>query len=235
MYQESFKVKLNSYFKHCPKKEIPKFVLIFFLAFVIGFGLDFGFVTALKKKYRIVIRCVGVIIPTILIFLTLQVNNYDWHHVALMYSFLVLQYFVPVLLVYTAKYNLYNFIIDIYKIHNKIYNKEYRFILCVIAYYSIVWVVRIWFLFWYVYLKIGYTFNITHINLMYFLVANYFVLDLVAIAQIFIYYYVYAALKFLRKLMENENLDFKNVLRQFMMIADCCDKISALYGKLVSI
>lgn len=58
--------------------------------------------------------------------------------------------------------------------------------------------------------------------------------DVVGVAQIFIYYYVYASLKSLKDLMKGKYVALINVRKQFVMIADCCDKISALYGKLVS-
>lgn len=60
-------------------------------------------------------------------------------------------------------------------------------------------------------------------------------LDAVGVVQIFIYYYVYASLKFLRESMDDINMDLFNVRKKFDMIADCCDNISALYGKMVSV
>lgn len=230
MYQQNIRIKINSYFKNSSKKRIPKFVSILFLVSFIGFSLDFGFIKVINKKYRTFLRYLSTIIAAIS-FLSIVIAI-KWNNDLFTLSFYIAVFIIhciQFLLLYTAKYNLYDVIIDIYKIHNKIYEMEYRFLSCMVAYYLITSLLKLLFLISSCFQQ---AFMIS--NIMPF-AAQLLAMDVVTIAQIFIYYYVYASLKFLRKLMQKENLDFKNVRKQFMMIADCCDKISTLYGKLVSI
>lgn len=229
MYQQNIRIKINSYFKSSSKKQIPKFVSIPFLALLIGFGLDFGFIKVLNKKYRTFVRYLATVISAIFFLsLVISIKGDNDSLTLLIYCIAIIIYCIHLLILYTAKYNLYDVIMDIYKIHSKIYEMEYRFLSCVMAYYLIM-SLKLLFLVW-----SGLREMVITSQTIPFAV-QVLAMDVVTAAQILIYYYVYASLKFLRKFVQKENLGFKNVRKQFMMIADCCDKISALYGTLVSI
>lgn len=225
----------NFYYKNSSRKQIPRCVSIFFLVFVFVFGLDFGFIKVFNKKYRPFLRSSSVLI-TGLLFLSLYTSvTYNRHfYTLLLYGITLTLFSIHGLILYTAKYNLYDFIMDIYRIQNQIYNKEYRFLSSVVAYFAIKLVLNFFFFFLFC-MQIINVAKLSSSVQLYISCIQVFALDVVGIAQIFIYYYVYASLKFLRKLMEKKNLDLKDARKEFTMIAHCCDKISALYGKLVSI
>lgn len=235
-YQKHFKVNINSYFKSLHRKKIPKFVSIFYLAVAFGFGFDFGFLKVINEKYRVYLRHLSHIMSFLLVSYQLIISIFETDALKLSFDCAVaLQYAIYVSLLYMAKYNVYDFIMNIYKIHNRMYDEEYKFLSCVLAYYLITFVLKMNICVAQCLQMKDFCF-VNSIGLpRYAHCGPIFALDVVAVAQIFVYYYVYASLKFLGKLMENENLDHTNVRKQFMMIADCCDRISALYGKLVSI
>lgn len=225
----------NFYFKNSSRKRIPRCVSIFFLVFVFVFGLDFGFIKIFNKKYHAFFKYLSVTIFMIL-FLCLFISvTYNWHpYTLVLYGMTFTVFSIHGLILYTAKYNLYDFMMDIYKIQNEIYNKEYRFLSCAVAYFAITLILNLLFFLLFC-LEVMDIPKISYSMQLYVSCIQIFALDVVAIVQIFIYYYVYAPLNFLRKSMENASIDLLNVRKQFMMIADCCDKISDLYGKIVSI
>lgn len=239
MYQPNFKVELNSYFQNISKRVIPKFVLILFHILFFVFGLDFGFNNVFNKQSRIYLKLLSTIV-SILVFVYLLTPMY-----MLFYGFDLmivgfhgigcLQYTIHVLLLYKSRYNVYHFVFDMYKIHNKIYDNEYIFLSCVLAYNLITYVLKLIYCHFLCKLKLFECVTISNTVPMFAYCLPILALDIVAVVQIVIYYYVQASLKFMRHQMENNNIDLIIARRQFIMIADCCDKVSALYKKLVSI
>lgn len=236
MNQQNIKVTINSYFKNIRQRQIPKFVSIFFLALLFTFGLDFGFINIFKKKYHCYLKTLSSIIPILVFLITFAPVFYGsnpWKQA--FFGIGSLQYTIHVLLLYVSKYNVYQFIMDLYEIHNQIYDKEYLFLSCVIAYNLITLVLKAIICDSLCVSKAIDCSSVSNVIPTYVYCVPIKAVDLVVVAQIFIYYYVYASLKLLRQRMENKCFDLIHVREQFIKIADCCDKISGLYGKLVSI
>lgn len=238
MYQHNLKVKINSYLQNFTKRQIPKFVSIFFLTLLFVFGYDFGFTNVISKKYRSYLKLLGTIVFILTVVLLIIPAFYYLDSATLgFFHVTCLQYTIHGFLLYITKYNVHDFITEIYKIHNKIYDKEFIFLSCVLAYNLITWILKMLVCFTQCALSGDSStscIDIISIVPLYFYCITFPALDLVAVAQIVIYYYIYASLKFLRQLMEKKCIDLSNARHQFVMIEDCCDKISALYENLVS-
>lgn len=112
-------MKLNSYFKKNSKRQIPKYISIFFPVFVFGFGLDFGFTKIFKKQYQTVLRYLAIV-TSVLVHLFIVISIFYDNYSTRLFSLgtFILQYVIYVWLLYTTKYNLYNYyiIVDIYYI-----------------------------------------------------------------------------------------------------------------------
>lgn len=235
-HQNYFKVKINPYFKSFSKKRIPNFVSTFYLAVGFGLGLDFGFLKVINEKFRVFFRLLICVISFLLILFLLIQIIYETGPVKFwidcMFAF---QFSTYVLVLATAKYNLYDFLVDIYKIHNRFYDDEYKCLSYLVAYYVVTYALKMLFcVVQCIPLIPACLSNLTGIP-RYANCILIFGTDVLAVAQIFIYYYVYVSLKFLEKLIVTDDTDFINARKQFMVIADCCDKIGTLYGKMVSV
>lgn len=235
MNQHNFKIKINTYFKTMSKKRIPKFLSLFFLTLFFGLGFDFGFINVINIKYRCYLKQLSFIVSFLLLTHLFTPMLYGIDYLTLgLYGTGCFQYTVHCLLLYTSKYNLYQFITDIYKIHTNIYDKEYIFLSCILAYSLMSWGLKLIMNYFLCTLPFFDCFTISSAIPEFTYYAPVMALDVVSVAQILTYYYVHAALKFLRELMEKKYIDLISARKQFIIIADCCDKISALYGKLVS-
>lgn len=234
MNQLNFKVKINTYFKSISNRKIPKLVSTFFFTLLFGLGFDFGFIELVNRNYRSYLKALSTIV-SILLFLALftplfYVNEFLTQ---VFYGAGCLHYTVHVLVLYISKYNVYHFITDVYKIHNKTYDKENIFLSCAVVYYLFAFLLKITVCITHCAVKEDDCFTITSIPLSPYCVPI-MALDVVSFAQVLIYYYVHASLNFLKQLMEKKCIELSNAREQFTMIADCCDKINAFYGKMVS-
>lgn len=236
MNQQNFKDKIKLYINNLQKRQIPKFLKIYFLALLFVLGLDFGFINVVNKKIRSFSKLLSIVI-SILVFTHLlspvvyeiSVSNFGF------YALCFYQYAMSILVLHTAKYNVYHFIKDVYKVHNKTYDKEYRFFSSLLAYNFIISIVKMIQFDYICKVKVFYCFTISSVIPVHTYGVSVLILDIVAFVQILVYYYVHSSLKYLRELMENKSIDLINARKQFIMIADCCDNIGGLYGKLVSV
>lgn len=236
MLQNNIQIKINSFLKPIPHRQIPKCVSIFFLSLLFGLGFDFGFTNVLIKKYRSYLKLLSVIVSILILLLLFVPLFYDLNSVRLsLYGLGCFQFSIQVAILLVSKYNIYHFLTDIYKIHNTIYDKEYKFLWCALAYYLINWTLKLITCVWHCSVKPDYCFTLTVIIPVHPYCLLITAWDVAPVAQILIYFYVHASLKYLRKLMENKCIYLSNARKQFIMIADSCDKISAFYGNMVSI
>lgn len=227
-------LEISSNFKIFSKRQIPKFVKIFFIALLFGLGFDFGFISVFNKEYRFYLKLLSRIVSILIIIHLITPLVYGDLAGIGFYGFGCLQYAIHILLLYNTKYNVYHFILNIYEIQNVIYDNEYVLLSCVTVYTLIFFLLKIILCNYLCALKVYECFTISSMIPVYAYSAPIIAMDVLVVSQIIIYYYVHAALKYLRLQMENKFIDLINVRKQVIMIADCCDKISGFYGNVVS-
>lgn len=220
-----------------PKREIPSILIWFFTSVQFAFGLNFGFNKILKKNVRFLANCFYTIIFIFFVAVIVIQILYDIEikelGIATFIVYGLIQYSFQTICLGFSKYNLYDFIVDIYSVHTNIkWNKNNaKFIVTLfIIFFSTMCIIQT--IICYLLCTIttlcpSFTLLLPYLNCI-LLIS----LDVIILVQMLIYFYVYHGVKYLKVSLEEK--DIKWVRKQFTAIADICDKISPTYGRLVS-
>lgn len=218
------------------KREIPSILIPFFTSIQFVLGLDFGFNKILKKNLQFPANCFCCFTSIFIITATfIQIVYYTVNDQLTQVFYLVhglFQYSFHVICLRVSKYNLYNLIIDMYSIHintkwNK--NKAKVIVISFVIFFSAMFVLKSTLCFM---ACVNSKFCSTHFIPAISYCILFMSLDVITLAQILIYYYIYHAAKYLNVSFEENGI--KWVWKQFTAVANICDKIAPTYGRLVS-
>lgn len=226
------RVTMNRFLETKPKRKIPKLVNCAFLACLFGFGFDFGFTNSIGKKHRSFVQVLTTTVSiSILVSLELSVILYvkEIQFEDVLTLLVVGHQMIHVIYLRFSNYNLYHFIIDVYKIDERVMlNKENMLVGVLIAYNAVMFIAVV----------SGCTFYCLNNNCHMYYIPNgiycavTFGLDQICIVKVIIYYYIYDSVKCLMHNMDKV-FDSKSIKKQYTDIANCSDKIKDFYGTLV--
>lgn len=215
-------------------KKLPTSILTIFLTYQSIIGYDFGFHDVLRREIRNIFKYYSKFICFVafivfgipLVFPSSRTNSFMVINMA--------QFVGNVIALQIAKYNMYHFITDIRAININVRSKEnfggviacaFCFIICTFNL-----VVR------FIICSFGLSGCTMSDNWLVQILYNVFrsCLDIMHVIQTLVNYYTFCAVKNLKHLVDNEKSYISDIRKQFVYIADCCDKIRPLYGNLVS-
>lgn len=211
------------------KVKLPKAIFVLFLTSQFLFGIDFGFTSTFKKKYRFIVKRFTFFLSIaniVLLTSALYLND-------IFFWFNVFEYTLYFLLLNLTKYSAYHFISDISKIYELSQNDK-KWISIVGIYYNgaDLFMKAIFIVFLY---KVGIT-SASYSSIAFLIV--YYIpcigMDTISIVQIVLMYYLNCCVRHLKALLIANDVNFKYVEKYFMNIANCYDKIKPLYGQIVS-
>lgn len=219
-------------------RQFPKSIIYFFLLSHMIYGFDFGFSMLFKNTFGKLLHLLSSIISFAFVLMLISPLIFT----TTMYSDVtcwcaLFAYLGYVIVVKRSTYKIFNLITDVNEIF-VMFNFEKRAIsVFAIIYTSIVIATK--FSFQIVNCITGND-NETHcsdFNTEYYIVYYfpYSSFDVIATAQIIIYYYIYCCIKKLKESLSHPGKDMKLALMKYAAIADCCDKIKPLYDDLVNI
>lgn len=203
--------------------------------------MDFGFSKVLKKNVRLLTSCfcffLSVFIITMISITTVHKIENSTLTTSYWLIYGLIQYSLHAIFLRLSKYNLYNLIVDIYSVDltimgNKI--KEKVFVTSIVIFFCVTYISK-------VVVCCLFCTNENDCNMFY--ISGYLNciiimgMDVITLVQIFIYYYIYKAAKYLKVSLEDKDRhkDIQWVRKQFTAVADICDEIAPTYGRLVSI
>lgn len=232
-------VKITIGSKSSRKRGIPKAILYFFLITQFISGLDLGFTKLYRDNVRGYLR----------ICILLEACTYN--AIVLVNSFIrppALSFIIPfilmpflenvlttIILFRNKKYNIYDFLCNISEFCNFTQNDTYVLYLMSVIHFIIASSKSIFMLMIKVY---GHNVEIYFDQLSYlyyfFLNLYYNIVDLVPIAQIVIFYYIYNSMKNLKLMLMSSDQKLSFVLFRYKAIVDTCEEIRPLSNSLVS-
>lgn len=203
------------------KQKIPKSILVLFLSSQLFFGFDFGFSSIFKKKYRLIVKRFSFLLSISMILILISPLNINYVY----YWFDIIEYTSYFLVLNLTKYNAYHFIIDVNKIY--ILNRNDRKIFSFLGiYYNIVEFLA----------KVIFVIMVRKIDTIYTII--YYIpgigLDIIAIVQIVLLYYIRFCARQLKAFLIASDVNFSNIEKYYVDIANCFDNIKPLYGRIVS-
>lgn len=221
-----------------PEKEIPSILNSFLITIHFTVGLDFGFSKFSKKNVKFLTNCYCRLLSIFLITAIImqivykirraQVAASSW----LIYS--LIQYSMHVIFLSFSKYNLRNLIVDVNSVKKTICNNKNnpkRFVSTLVIAFCIMYTIKTSLCYLFCASETDNICDTIYIpgQLYCALVMG---MDVITLAQILIYYYIYTTVKDL--VVSLVDKDIKWVRKQFTALADICDKITPTYGRLVS-
>lgn len=217
---------------YSPVRKIPKLLTIFYLFFQ-AFGLDFGFASALKRKYRLIVQR-AILFLSILSIVVMSVYcafRYDdiwcW--------FIVVKNNGFILVLITTRYKLCHLIHDINGICDMTTKQMKILNVITIVYTFLSYMIQITLkIVRCIYEKEPYC---GKLNSMFYFIVYYGIalsLDVIVLTQIIITYYLKCGIEVIRVFLEKPNRKLKVYKKSYMAIADCYDKIRPLYDWMVS-
>lgn len=220
------------------ENEIPNSLFICFTCVVFVSGLDFGFSKTLKKNVQILLNSYRRFLSTLFITAIFIQIVYKIKNAQLTASYWLIygliQYILHVIFIHLSTYNLYYFFIDMNSVgtyYTKVNKNEHNSMvnLFIIA-------------FWIsciskgVFCYLFCTSEMDECKTLYipgYIYCDIIIgLDVITLVQILIYYYIYKAAKYLNVALEEKGIKWAR--KHFTAIADICDKITPIYGRLVS-
>lgn len=231
MYSYSLRPTLplkNTFIKVKTKyPNIPNAVYVFF-TLLYGFGLDFGIQKLLKQKIRCIAKLFQIFV--ILLIIVMLVATREKFCEYYLYFYLT-SYFLHHVMLFRANYTVCDLIIDVHTLIDSttivVKNRVGRIIYLFIIITSVSK---------YPFCVLKYILNLDSCQNS--LIPGYIkcipivIIDGIAIILILINYYVYIALKYIKK--SKKEVDTKVLLVNFMQITDSWDKIKPLYTRMVS-
>lgn len=219
------------------KQPIPKILIVCFLSTHFAFGLNFGFSKILKETFQCLANCFCCFlsiffITAIIIQVVFKAGDGTLTGSLWLINGLV-QYSLHAGVLHCSKYNLYNFIVDIYSVEINILGnkkKDNLFVNLNTIIFMIVYAIKSSLC--YMLCETNKVICATHYVPGYVYCIVLMALDVITLVQILIYYYVYKVAKYLKVSLEDK--DIKWVRKQFTAVADICNKISPIYERLVS-
>lgn len=224
----SFVLSRDVYF---PKRKIPTLFIVFFLLFQ-AVGLDFGFASALERKYRIIVqratRFVSILSFVVMLAYVVYAPNYVWHWVTAFKNNIL------ILVLITMRYKPYHLIYDINQIC-ALTTKQIRILNIIpILYTFLMYSFKIIFMtakciWWqesscFRFHKVFYFFVFLGINLS---------LDVIVVTQIIITYYLKCSINITKVLLKRPNRKLDVFEKSYRAIANCYDKIRPFYDWMV--
>lgn len=231
--------KTTSDYSNLRNSNMPKFISYFFLISQFISGIDFGFSKLFSKNIQNFIRnftvfeaCMYsvIIIAPILFYPTT-------YRISIVVTYLFQYILNVVIFLKYKKYNIYDFLCNISEFCMFTRNDTYILIILTIINaitdfsLKLISVIMIK-----VYdLKIEPFFDQLPLIYYLFMILNTVINDLVAIAQIVIFYYVYYSMKHLKVMLVSSDWEVNLISKRYKVIMDICENIRPLSDVLVSI
>lgn len=228
-------VKITMGYSHSRKINIPKTISYYFLITQIFTGFDFGFSKLLGENIRPFVRYFTIFVIFIynLIFFTPAIITFS-------FSLLLIPLFEYILnsiaLLCYKKYSVYDFLNNISEFCNLTKNEVFminficiiNYIICFLSKTILMITIRV----------SGKNVEqyMDHLPSFYLVIfcLFYVIVDLVAIAQIVVFYYVYCAMKHLKIMMVSSSQKLNVTSKRYKAIVDIYEKIKPLTDSLVS-
>lgn len=226
----SFVLKRDTYF---PKHKITKLLYVFFL-FYHAVGFDFGFASAIKRKYRLIIQRTTRFLSIFSILVMLSYLAFFYDDVWCWFNTVKYNGFILVLI--AAKYKLYHLIYDINNICALTTKQMNILNIITILFTVLMYLIKITVVIVRCYHdKEPYCGKFYSMFYYYIYLGIELSLDLIAVTRIVITYYLKCSLNQIKILLKKPNRRLDVYEKSYIAIADCYDKIRPLYDWLVSL
>lgn len=205
-------------------------VVVLFLIILYILGIDFGFKKTMKNITRLITNGVQILMIILTLFILVSPllrARFDEKH----YFFYAFYYIIHCIIMFTSKYSTCDLMIDIHLIiDGKNVSVSKKFTAITYSYFIISFLLK------FSVCNIGCFMKLSQCKCLitpaYIYCMPAMVIDNLTIVQIFISYYMYLSIKFIKKSLNK--IDIKILQANYMTIANCWDKIRPLYTKLVS-
>lgn len=229
-------VKLTIGYRYSRKRNIPKIVSYFFIISQFFTGFDFGFTKSFGKKIHRFTRMFTILEVCSysgFIFAHFVIYNIPFYNSSILLTLTEYLLNVIVLLCH-KKYNIYDFLCNISEFFELTRSERYTLNFVSVTQCVIFFSLNIMFLIMMLEYDLGV--YIVHFSPFYFCltVSHCILIDLVAVAQIVIFYYVYCSMKHLKLMLTSFNQKLNFISKLYKDIVDTCEKIKPLSDTLVS-
>lgn len=220
--------------KSMRNNKIPNTIVTLFLGLQLIYGFNFGFIDILNKKLRSLCQCVSYVMTFfVATFIVLPFWYGFADDISFFYNILAAIHYVGVMIsLHVSKYKVYNFIKDVRILEDECSNEKrlgWAASLCVFM----IFVCKIVAHFYACMLFRNFCAN-GNVPVYMLYVASSICLEIIYIVQVVLYCYVYNTVNYLKRLVDDSRLDLRAIRKQFSLLADCCDKLTTVYGNLVS-
>lgn len=233
-------IKIAIHYNTSRNGNIRKTITCFFLILQLMSGLNFGFIKLFHENvqqflriFTIFVACVYNVIVFSPLFLQPNTLCYGTSFVIMPSIEYILN---AIILLWYNKYNTYDFLKNISEYCFFKNNDVYMFYLMSVIHFIISFTVKSIFILMIVLYDVKIEPYVDQLPTVYslFLLSYYTFVDLIAIAQIVIYYHVYCSMKHLKHMLVSSDQKLNVICEQYKAIVDTCDKIWPLSDSLVS-
>lgn len=230
-------IKKKSFFREQKQGEkIPNSILTLFLILQLIYGLNFGFLDVFNKKLRRVCKIIYLFVcfyNGIILLSYVPVASSQWNIDEYTSSLFFVQYCGHNIVLYFAKYKVYNFISDIRKIDDGIQSKEQKIGLFACIVFGCWFVLSI-----IIFPVVICTVKIKECSLQYIIIFIMYQapttgIDAIVLVQLIVNFYTYYVIVYLVGLVGTEKISL--IRKQFLRASECCEKFGGHYRNLVSI
>lgn len=220
----SFLIKRN--------KQIPNTITTTFLGLQLVYGFNFGFIDILNGKLRNLCKYISYFMTFVIIsFIALPSCFGSDTDLLLFFNInAIMQYVGHTVFFHVTKYKMYNFIKDM-RINKEDLNEKrigWAICLCVFVTCVLKYVAA-----FYSCVVAGISCQSGNVTLYLLFITGTMGLDVMHLVQMIIYYYIYNSVQHLKRLAEDKQSDLNAIKEQFVLMADCFDRVKTLYGNLV--
>lgn len=233
----SSSVKITPDCNNLLNRNIPKPISYFFLFSQFFSGIDFGVSNLFKKNLRQCIQRFAILEAcTYCVIFFAPILVYNTTSSFLIFPFLF-EYVVNVLIFLNyKKYTTLDFLCNISEFCKLTKNETYVLIFISIINFIIASFFKIFFMITFKVcdVKLGPYFDQIPSLFLFSMCLNYLIVDLVAIPQIVIFYYVYSSMKHLKFVLISPGQELHCISKQYKAIIEICEKIRPLSDSSVS-
>lgn len=233
-------LKTTTDYNNSQNRNIPITILYFFLISQFLTGLDFGFVQSLNNNnVRVFFRLLTIFVACIynvIIFAPMVIHSTMLSYTIPLVLMPFFEYALNVIIMFrNRKHSIYVFINNISEFCNFTKNDQYMLYLISVIHCIIIFSLKIIFVLMNNYdYEIEPYFNKLPFYYYFFINLYYMLVDLIPIAQIVIFYYVYNSVKHLKRMLMSSGPKLSFVMLKYKAIVDTRDKIRPLCDSLVS-
>lgn len=224
-------VKRNNWIE--TKQDFPKIFIIYFIGIQICFDVDCGIILLCNEKYRAILKSIYRVKAIVILVISATIIS-SFSVLKILYIFYLIQYITCMLILTFTKYNVYEFLIDIFCTRKNRMSNEFNVFGIATVFYTIsiiffnMIVIGLYCLF---YSKSCKSF-FDVLSLAYFPI---FGLDIISIVQVVILYAIYLNVKYMKRILTFGERNLDRIVSLYMSITKHWENIAPLYSKLVSL